>query len=486
MPKRRHNKTKAQAQSSIQQQMYKLLIIIAGPLLLIVALLIFMLVNLDSQYAGALQNANIAADFNVEFKDNLDLEMWNHVIQPRSENSEAELPMQELDAAIEVLHRLEATTTLRDNSWRINSMLNLCENLRGYMIEIAHTERYNDRIDLLERNIRGETGLTVLIETYMHDYIDDEVRELARLKNEISNRVTLLITLTIAGTAVLIVIVLIYSLRFTKRITKPIGTLAQKAQNFGGGEFSLEPLESTSTEIDMLDKGFNEMVSRIDMLMEKQIEDQKDLHRAELELLQAQINPHFLYNTLDSIVILAQSKRNDEVIEMVTSLSVFFHNSLSKGKDIITLRVERDQVTSYLKIQHIRYSDIINYEISIPEELLDYLVPKLVLQPIVENAIYHGTKSKRGIGNIIISGESQGDDILLQVKDDGAGMNEEQLAALQSSVYEDRHTGLGLVNVHKRIKLYCGENYGLSFDSELGRGTTVSILLPKNIRIDSE
>lgn len=471
------------SQTSIRQQMNKLLIIIGIPMLIIVAVLIVMLVTINYQYTNALRNANIAADFNMEFKEAIDLEMWNHVIKPRNDNSVEELPLNELDAAVEVLYRLEETTALRDNRWRIRSMLNMCENLRGYMLEIAETERYDDRMDLLDRNVRGETGLTVLIETYMHDYIDDEVRELARFQSQISARVTAVILITIIGVFLLVIGIFLYTIRFTRRITDPIAALAEKSQKMGEGNFAVEPIATRSAEIHLLDKGFDEMAQRINSLMDRQIADQKYLHRTELELLQAQINPHFLYNTLDSIVILAENHRDEEVVEMVTSLSVFFRNSLSKGRDIITLRAERDQVTSYLKIQQIRYSDILSYNINIPDDLLDCMVPKLVLQPLVENAIYHGTKNRRGIGQVTIVGERRGDDILLRVADDGVGMTQEQLNALQAGVYQDRHTGLGLVNVHKRIKLYCGEEYGLSFESTPGKGTTVSILLPQSTRI---
>jgi len=215
--------------------------------------------------------------------------------------------------------------------------------------------------------------------------------------------------------------------------------------------------------------------------MDKQIEDQKSLHRAELELLQAQINPHFLYNTLDSIAILAETQREEDVVTMVTSLSTFFRNSLNKGEDLISLQAERTQVTSYLEIQQIRYSDILRYEIDIPESLLDCRVPKLILQPLVENALYHGIKNRRGMGKITITGEAAGEDMILRVTDNGAGMAPEQIAALRAGIYEDKHTGLGLVNVHKRIRLYCGEGYGLSFESEPGRGTTVSVRLPQRL-----
>ena len=211
--------------------------------------------------------------------------------------------------------------------------------------------------------------------------------------------------------------------------------------------------------------------------MKKQIENERSLHRAELELLQAQINPHFLYNTLDSISILAESGREEDVVDMVNNLSTFFRNSLSRGEDIITLRAELAQATSYLEIRQIRYSDILNYEIHVPEELQDHLVPKLILQPLIENALYHGIKNRRGRGTITISGESVQGDIMLKVQDNGAGMTSEQLKLLNSGIYAENQSGLGLKNVQQRIRLYCGSPYGLSFESSPGEGTSVTVLL---------
>ena len=262
------------------------------------------------------------------------------------------------------------------------------------------------------------------------------------------------------------------------RITGPISVLSRKAQQFGSGDFTPTPVETHITELQTLDTGFNDMARRVDALMTKQVEDQRSLHRAELELLQAQINPHFLYNTLDSIAILAESDRGEDVVTMVTSLSTFFRNSLNKGNDILTLGAECSQVTSYLEIQQIRYSDILRYEINVPQELMDCMVPKLILQPLVENALYHGIKNRRGMGMITVSGEERDGELLLKVTDNGAGMDAEQVRILQAGIYEDKHTGLGLVNVHKRIRLYCGEPYGLSFESSVGKGSTVSVLLP--------
>jgi two-component system sensor histidine kinase YesM len=470
--------------SSIKHQMYKLLAVVFALMMLIIASLIVTLAFISRQYRNALQNANTAADFNVDFKNNIDLEMYNFAILPQNDRKVENLPMTELDAAVSVLHILETTTAAPDNRWRIDSMLNMCDNLRTYMTEIAMTEGYDKRMDLLERNIRGETGLTELIEEYMNDYIDGEVRELAKVQAYIKKQVTVVTLSTAAAVLLILTTALFYSLRLSRRITEPIGLLAKKAEDLGNGDFTLAPVVTDTKELKMLDDGFNEMVTRINTLMAKEIEDQKYLRLAELELLQAQINPHFLYNTLDSIGILAESGRSEDAVKMVSSLSVFFRNSLSKGRDIISLRAERDQVAGYLTIQQIRYSDILKYEILIPEELLGYMTPKLILQPLVENALYHGIKNKRGPGSITITGELEGDDILLKVCDNGVGMTDEQVRALQTGVYEDRHTGLGLVNVHKRVKLYCGEDYGLSFESEAGVGTTVSILLPKTLTVE--
>lgn len=471
---------------SMEQQIKRLLLTVFPVICLILFLLILMLLTVNTQYTGVLQSANTAADFNLEFKAMLDLGMYNHVILPRSEKAIDQLPMDVLDDAEEVLRRLEVTTTLRDNRWRVQSMLDMCRNLRNYMIEIALEESYDNRMDLLERNIRGETGLTKLIETYMHDFIADEVREMARLQKQLTSQITAVIIVVVAGVLLLFIATIWYSVRVTRRITGPISALSKKAQQFGEGHFDSVPVDTHITELKTLDSGFDEMARRVDALMEKQIEDQKSLHRAELELLQAQINPHFLYNTLDSIAILAESDRGEDVVDMVTNLSTFFRNSLSKGEDIISLDAECKQVTSYLEIQQIRYSDILRYEIHVPEELLDCKVPKLILQPLVENALYHGIKNRRGMGTIIVTGESDGDDLLLKVADNGAGMTEEQVRILQAGIYEDRHTGLGLVNVHKRIRLYCGEPYGLFFESTSGKGSTVSIRLPQSRTLGEE
>ena len=476
MNKEIQNQTKKQ---NITQQITGLLLPIFIIMAVIVAVFSIMLLSINYRYEDAMQSAVIAADFNRQFKDNLDLTMYNHVIQPRSPYSVSRLPMDELNKAEDVLKRLETVTTLPDNQWRIQSMLYMCRNLRMYMNEIAETESYDLRMEMLDKNIRGETGLTTLIEGYMQDFIGDEVEELARLRVDLNKKSAILIGIAVVTMIGLFLGVVTNSMVITRRITSPIIALTDKAKQFGKRDFSqAKPIETNITELEILDQSFNEMTGHISSLMKKQIENERSLYQAELELLQAQINPHFLYNTLDSIVILAESNREEDVVDMITSLSTFFRNSLSEGEDVHSIRAEFAQAESYLEIQQIRYSDILSYSIEVAVDVQECLIPKLILQPLIENALYHGIKNRRGRGQITITGGREGNRILLRVHDNGAGMDQEHLEMLQNGIYQEKRGSFGLWNVHQRIRLYCGEDYGLSFESKPGEVTTVTVTLP--------
>ena len=463
----------------LKKQIKKLLMGMVIGFLVIIAFLFFMLVLFNREYKDSLQNANTAAGFNNEFKKKLDLDMYYYVVGPRQDQK---LPLEEVDKAEKVLQRLMKTTVQSDNRWRIKSMLNLCGRLRECMIAISTTHGYDARMEQLENNIYI---ITSLIETYMHDYIYNEIKLLSALQQEINHRVFVMIVVTVIVSISMILLILLYALRFTRHITKPIDQLCEKAKNLGNGQFHVEPVQTSNVEIKTLDDGFNEMAGRIQSLLNRIKTEQMILRRTELELLQAQINPHFLYNTFDSIIWLAETQRNKEVIQMVTSLSGFFRNSLSKGKDVITIETEKKQVCSYLEIQKIRYSDILDYEIDIPPSLLSCSIPKLTLQPLVENAIYHGIKYKRAKGKILIRGREDGGDIVISVEDDGIGMTEEQLRSLREKIDANSSAGFGLSNVQKRLRLYCGEPYGLSFESTKNQGTTVLVRIPKQNQLPS-
>jgi two-component system sensor histidine kinase YesM len=204
----------------------------------------------------------------------------------------------------------------------------------------------------------------------------------------------------------------------------------------------------------------------------------------ELKLLQAQINPHFLYNTLDTIVWLAETKQNEQVSRMVTSLSDFFRTTLSKGRDYITVREEQSHIRSYLEIQQFRYRDILEYKIEIDDDILEYEILKMTLQPLVENALYHGIKNKRGLGHILVTGVKKEDHMVFCVKDDGLGMKEERLEFMRRVVRDEEKdgsstsSGFGLYNVAKRLMLNYGKKCSIDIDSTYGEGTTVTLTIP--------
>ena len=222
------------------------------------------------------------------------------------------------------------------------------------------------------------------------------------------------------------------------------------------------------------------MAARLQDLIDENRREQENLKKSELRALQAQINPHFLYNTLDAIVWLAEAGQSREVIHITRALSDFFRISLSQGKDWIPLSEEMKHLTGYLTIQKIRYRDILDYEIDIPEELGSCQVLKLLLQPLVENAIYHGVKHRRGRGLIRVTGYQEGGMLILRVQDNGAGMTAERLKQVRSGLCADsgESAGYGLFNVNKRIQLYYNLPQGIEIESDEKTGTVVTLRVP--------
>ena len=283
------------------------------------------------------------------------------------------------------------------------------------------------------------------------------------------------------------IVILIGSLTISRKIvegiTSPIRHLCHAAERAGRGDFEIRTHEERIDEIAVLSASFNRMVEEIGKLVEDIRVEELNLRAAELRLLQEQINPHFLYNTLDNIIWLAESNETAQVVNMVSALSDFFRTTLSKGKDYISVRDEEAHINSYLQIQQFRYRDILTYEIDMDEEVYDCEILKLTLQPLVENALYHGIKGKRGLGQIRITGCIRGGLLEFQVKDNGIGMKEERLREVRRIIMgEMEHTkekgGFGLFNVNERIRLNYGRKYGLRIESTYGQGTCIWVTVP--------
>ncbi|WP_225446293.1 cache domain-containing sensor histidine kinase [Paenibacillus rhizovicinus] len=296
----------------------------------------------------------------------------------------------------------------------------------------------------------------------------------------VANQDNMRLSFAILG-LICIVIAILIAVILSQRVSRPIRQLEKYMKEVEKGNFDLHVPVPRTIEIGRLARAFNLMVGKIKELMSQVISDQEQKRQSEINALQAQINPHFLYNTLDSIVWMAQSNKNQEVIAMTSALAKLFRASISKGEELVPIRNEIEHIANYLKIQKMRYSDKLDYLIEVGDSVQHFLTIKVILQPIVENAIYHGIKKKRGPGWITITSEETEHDIALIVEDNGSGMDEETVRTLLfPAAKRAEGRGVGIRNVHERLQLYFGMQYGLSYKSLPGEGTTVTIRFPKN------
>lgn len=284
--------------------------------------------------------------------------------------------------------------------------------------------------------------------------------------------------LILTGSAILITSFAM-SIILSKVLSKPIHSLvgAMRAFEQDADSFTYTPVSGIK-EVELLSESFDHMVGKIQKLMATVRDEEINLRKTELRALQAQINPHFLYNTLDSIAWMCERGKTSDAVLMVNALARLFRISISRGHELIPVRSELQHAESYLQIQAYRYRNQFSYEFQVDETCLDYLCNKITLQPIIENAIYHGINGLVDEGKILITVSSQGEDILFTVEDNGNGMEPEQVEAILQKERSDR-AGIGIKNVNDRLKIYFGQSYGLTIHSIPDEGTRVEIRMPK-------
>jgi len=279
----------------------------------------------------------------------------------------------------------------------------------------------------------------------------------------------------------IIFIVILINSYISFRVTNPIRELEKSVKALEEGNLDADIYMGGSYEVQHLGKSVQDMKFRIKGLMQDIVNEHEEKRKSEFDSLQAQINPHFLYNTLDIIVWQIENEKQSEAVHTVTALARFFRLSLGKGKNIVTVKDEIDHVKNYLMIQHMRFKNKFDYEFDIAEDVLELPSLKLMLQPLVENAIYHGMEFMDGDGMIMVKAWRKEDELYLSVADNGLGMTEDKVEMIltgKSTSGNGRGSGIGVKNVNERIKLYFGEAYGLTIDSEPDEGTTVIIHLP--------
>jgi two-component system sensor histidine kinase YesM len=361
------------------------------------------------------------------------------------------------------------------------------DTLAHYVDKMGQEIAAGSRVAEHEKVLDDIRGVSEVVEESVQDYMLFEVNEAEARYQENQRRFTQLSILYMVLLPGVIGFSFLAAWIISASIYVPIKKLHNVTTTITGQDLQALVTTNNVDEITELGMSFNIMIGQIRELLDAKMLEQENLKKAELRALQAQINPHFLYNTLDTIVWMSEANRTDEVIEIVRALSSFFRIALSRGKDWIPLRQEIEHVKSYLKIQKMRYRNILDYEIVVDEELLDSTVLKLTLQPLVENALYHGIKTKRDGGHIMVCARrGEHDSVVLEVRDDGVGFTPYKLAQIRAMLsgeadgIENKEGGFGLENVNKRVKLYYGQEYGLSVQSHYRAGTQVTVTIPEN------
>jgi len=437
------------------------------------------------KYDQIITNSSKAGQFSIKFKEEFDYSIY--LLIAGHSSFEEENPYRKVNEARSIVLDLTNNTNLAENKQRAETILKLLDNLEKYVIRIQENKEegghYDDNIIIWEKDIQIVTSL---IQSTVLEYTYYETKGMEQIRLEMVDNFSGITLFAMAIFAVLVIMELILSIVIPNSIVRPIEHLSDVTNQVAKGDLAVRAKVLYGAEVKDLANSLNSMIGKIDYLLNAIKVEGENLREAELELLQAQIKPHFLYNTLDTIMWLAESGDQNEVVKMVGSLSDFFRTSLNHGDGMFTLSEEERHVRSYLQIQQVRYQDILEYQIDFPENLKSVMIPKITLQPIVENALYHGIKNKRDMGKIIISATYKLNDVMITVKDNGVGMKEDKLAALnkkfrrinKEDYSENKKESYGLYNVNERIKLKFGYRYGISIRSTYGQGTSVEVKIP--------
>lgn len=455
-------------------------LILLIPLLAILVYCFYNLWKVNENYRNMIQSASVASQFNLDFKKDFDLEAYLLVVENKTieESNMDEM----LSEANRIVDGLEELTNRSENNQRLNYIKKYIYNLETYSERIKQNliegNKYQENIEIWEKDVQIVSSL---IQDTVFEYVFYEIRDIQQSHNTYQKTFVDMIRFSVLVCVGIFILILFLSYYIPKSLTQPIRELTEATDQVAKGDLTVQFNVRSGVEASKLSVSLNSMIDKINELLVQITKEQRQLRKAEFELLQSQINPHFLYNTLDAIVWLAESGEQRGVINMVGSLSEFFRTSLNQGKDIITIGEELQHVRSYLEIQQVRYQDILKYEILIPVELEKYLIPKITIQPLVENALYHGIKNKRGYGRIRISGKADENNFVLQIEDNGIGIREDHLTKLQEGLRNRVLTGtnsFGLYNVNERIRLNFGDGFGILIESIYNEKTVVSIVLP--------
>ena len=455
-------------------------LVLLVPIFFILFFSIYNLWSCNQRYEDMINSTLVASEFSLDFKKDFDYEIYLVIVGNKTlKESDVDTMLRH---AKSVVKGLENITESQDNRARLQDIRKYLDSLQVYVARIdenmAEGNLYEENMEIWENDVQI---VTTLVRDEISQYTYYEIQGIQKSRDDYQKFYTWMLRFCLIALAGVVVAVGIMSYLIPLSITRPFKELSQVTDEIAKGNLSVRANVNTGAEATALSNSMNTMIDKINELLEQVTTEQIRLRKAEFELLQAQINPHFLYNTLDAIIWLAEAGEQKRVVGMVRNLSDFFRTSLNQGKDINSIKEEMLHVKSYLEIQHVRYQDILSYDIEVPESLYIYSIPKITIQPLVENALYHGIKNKRGMGHISIRGQAGEKDFTITVTDDGIGIDETRLMQVQSGIQNKVLTGkdfYGLYNVCERIRLNFGEEYGIFIESVYGEGTSVRVILP--------
>lgn len=459
---------------------HKLVLMLVFPIIISLVLMLFY----AQKYHNSIERMETVASIKKVVTEEIPENAWN-IVSGRTTFPESRIyvSIQKVKDTIGAI----SEQTAEENSLSLIVAGRTMQTLENYVNRIRDNIEADVPVVDNEAVLEEVRGVAKLVDSMLNDYISAEINTTARM----SFSLRMWVLITAVAEALIVLVALLVRNRSVKvtasSVRLPIERLEEAAARIAEGSLDAKIEDTDVTELRNLTLQVNTMADRLKEMMKKSSLDARNLRKAELRTLQAQINPHFLYNTLDAIVWKAEAGEKDEVIQLTSALSDFFRISLSSGADWIPISQEKKHIEGYLKIQQTRYRDIMKYEIDIPDEIGDYYILKLLLQPLVENALYHGVKIKRGGGGIYVSGKLEDGMLVCSVRDTGLGMSPEQLEALKERMRQGQPSvsegngGFGLVNVNMRIRLYYNQADDLMIESGT-EGTTVSFKVPLRTR----
>ncbi len=452
------------------------------------AFLVVQVMSYSRQYDAIINNVTTANNISGNVKSNIDTEMWK-IVAGKIEFADGRqyAILADVDAK---LAQATANTDSPRAKIKLEGIRRTIRTLTEYVdqmgVQIQNHSTATENEQLLEK-IRFATSV---VQEVAQDYALFEVYRTEGQYQTMREAVAQWEAFSVLLMATAVLFSLVATWYLSRSIYTPIKKLHDVTTTLTKNDLQALVTHENADEITELGLSFNIMIGKIRELLAAKMKEQEELKKAELKALQAQINPHFLYNTLDTIIWMAEANKKDHVVELVSALSQFFRISLSKGRDWITIADEVEQTRSYLTIQKMRYQKILDFRIDLDDEAAANTILKLTLQPLVENALYHGIKHKRGGGTIWVRTRMKNaSEIQIEVEDDGIGFTPEKLAQVRAELANDdgaspMDSGFGIGNVHRRLKLYYGPQYGLSIHSAYNTGTRVTLTIPSQVKAD--